>query len=80
MGTFILLGRALHVLTGEHPDLLTSSRLPGSRYEGTVPYYATRMVYAMHFPDGSITVGKGGWEASFRHDKLGGRFEVNKKT
>lgn len=78
LGTFILLGRAFYVLTGEYPEH-TTSRLPGSWYEGSVPPYSSRTVNAMHFSDGSLSVGWY-WNPSFHYDKLGGRFEEVKRA
>lgn len=67
LGTYILLGDALHVLTGEYPDLRTWSRLPGSRYEG-------RMVFTSRGSVGYLYVG---WHLSpqNRYPDLGARFE-----
>lgn len=77
LGTFILLGKAHYVLTGKYPDIHTTSRLPGSWYEGSVSPYSSRMVNATHFSDGSLMVGWN-WNATFRYEKLGGRFEIKR--
>ena len=70
--TYILLGQALFVLTGQYPDIQTISRLPGSSRDG-------RMIYAYRNSDGYLRV-RWDLDPQDRYPSIGGSFEEVKKA